>query len=59
MKEPFATNTIATPESDAALFKDYYRKGQKAKFAGLPRTPPCDPASLIGGWWFQGYDDVG
>lgn len=47
---------IATPESDAKLRDEYEAKGAAAYNAGHPRTPPCDPASMIGAWWFGGWD---
>lgn len=52
------TQNIATPESDARLRKEYNSKGFAAKKNNQPRTPPCDPNSMIGGWWFEGYDNA-
>ncbi len=54
MKE--AHIAIATPETDAKLKREYETNGAEAYNTGKPRTPPCDPQSLIGGWWFGGYD---
>jgi hypothetical protein len=56
MKKPPASIAIATPESDAKLRREYNEKGARAYMTGQPRTPPCDPSSLIGAWWFEGYD---
>lgn len=47
---------IATPETDAELRRDYSDRGMRAYLTSAPRTPPCDPNSLIGSWWFEGYD---
>lgn len=47
---------IATPESDAALRVQYNALGDAAYRTGQPRIPPCDPASMIGDWWHEGFD---
>lgn len=53
------TTLIATEKTDAKLAKEYRKKGRKAKEAGLSREPPCDPNSMIAGWWYEGYDGYG
>ena len=50
--------SIATPESDARLRKEYNRKGYLAKENDQPRIPPGDPTSLVASWWFEGYDNA-
>jgi hypothetical protein len=50
---------IATPQTDAKLKLQYNKMGRLAKLTGRLRTPPCDPNSMTGGWWFEGYDAAG
>ena len=53
---PIATTMEATPKSDARLRLEYNLKGEAAAKTGEHRHPPGDPTSMIGGWWFEGYD---
>lgn len=46
-----------TIESDAELKAFYESLGVKAFYAGEPREfTHGDPNSMIGGWWFGGWD---
>jgi hypothetical protein len=56
MRKPAGRTLLATPQTDATLKDRYERMGAAAYNAGKPRDPPCDPHSMIGGWWFSGYD---
>jgi hypothetical protein len=51
-----AVAAIATPKTDAALKRRYGNAGAKAYKEGKPRQCPGDPNSMVGGWWFEGYD---
>lgn len=59
MKMPAGRTLVATARTDATLRERYMAKGAVAYRAGRPRD--CvddvqDPGSMIGGWWFAGYD---
>ena len=48
----------ATAETDAILRERYNAKGLSAARRGLPREFSGDPSSMVGGWWFEGYDSA-
>ena len=50
------TRLLATAQTDAELKDEYEAKGWAAYLAYEPRVSPCDPNSMIGAWWFRGYD---
>lgn len=51
-----AHTLLATPQTDAKLKRDYGKKGAKAFQDGKPREFGGDPGSMVGAWWYAGYD---
>jgi ribosome modulation factor len=53
-----ATISIATPETDALLSKEYGEKGHEAKLAGKTREDCPYSGGKVRDWWLEGFDGI-